>query len=155
MSLWRGSYELLWHHAMSPLPPFLLFFTLNLTFWIFDLGAFYPNLALKCYSEALLAKYCLMGASVAPLTVKVAPGVKMLLRAWKWAQPCRKRTPDHSFLTFWNFSFKPLKNGLKNEENYFFSESDETLGGPSTFPYDSKKMPNTLIYIDTWTLITS
>ena len=45
----------------------------------FELGAFYPNLALKCYSEARLAKYCLTGASVARLMVKVAPRVEMLL----------------------------------------------------------------------------
>ena len=47
----------------------------------FDLGAFYPNLALKCYYEALLAKYCLMGASAAQLMVKLGLGVKMLLQA--------------------------------------------------------------------------
>ena len=40
-----------------------------------------PNLAFKCYYDAFLAKYCLMGAPIARLMVKVAPGVKMLLRA--------------------------------------------------------------------------
>ena len=114
-----------------------------------------PFLAFKCHLDAFLAKYCLTGASAARLMVKVAPGVKMLPQDWKWAQPCRKRTPDHPFITFWSFSFKPLKNGLKNGENYLFSKSDKTLGGPSTCSYDSIKMPSMTKNTDTKALITS
>ena len=54
---------------------------LILTFLNLDFSAFYPILAFKCYYDAFLAKYCLTGALVARLMVKVAPEVKMLLRA--------------------------------------------------------------------------
>ena len=40
-------------------------------------------------------------------------------------------------------------------ESDFFSESNETLGGPSTCSYDSIGMPNMLKNIDTKALITS
>ena len=83
------------------------------------------------------------------------PWVKTLLQAWKWAQPCRKQTSDHTFITFWIFPFKPLKNGLKNGENLFFAEIDETLGRPSTCPYDSIWMPSMVKNTDTKALITS
>ena len=43
----------------------------------------------------------------------------------------------------------------KKRENLFLSEIDETVGGPSTFTYDSIRMPNMLINIDTKALITS
>ena len=85
---------------------------------------------------------------------KSVPRVKMLLRAWKWAQPCWKQTPDHTFITFWKFPFKPLKNGLKNGKKKFL-ESNETLRGASTCSYDSIGMPSMTKNIDTEALITS
>ena len=54
-----------------------------------------------------------------------------------------------------NFLIKSLKNGLILWEKIFFSKLDETLGGPSTCPYDSIQMHSMFINIESEVLITS
>ena len=59
------------------------------------------------------------------------------------------------FFYILKFLIYTIKKWLKNRENYLFSESNETLGGPSTCSYDSIGMPSMAKNTDTEALITS
>ena len=50
---------------------------------------------------------------------------------------------------------KPLKNGLILQENLIFLELNKNLGGPSTCPCDSIRMPSMFINTNKEALTTS
>ena len=77
------------------------------------------------------------GMFLLPETHEKWPRGKEYALSVKTSIPTPKMDSKPDFYYTLKFFNKPLKKGLVLREILFFSESDETLGGPSTCPYDS------------------
>ena len=85
-----------------------------------------------------------MGCSSFPTDMESGPRGKVDALCVKKSFPTSETDFVYDFFYILNFSSYTIKKWPNFAEKIIFSETDETLGGPSTCPYDSKSMPSML-----------